>query len=116
MAAEHANGSFIGPTTLYPGYTTPAQPGETVVLYANGFGTTNVPVTSGSTTQSGTLSPLPVIKIGGVAATVKFAGLVGVGQYQFNVVVPPNAANGDQTITATYNGLSTQTGTLITVQ
>jgi len=116
VAAEHANGSFIGPTTLYPGYTTPAQPGETVVLYANGFGTTNVPVTSGSTTQSGTLSPLPVIKIGGMAATVKFAGLVGVGQYQFNVVVPPNAASGDQAITATYNGLSTQTGTLITVQ
>jgi uncharacterized protein (TIGR03437 family) len=116
VAAEHANGSFIGPTTLYPGYTTPAQPGETVVLYANGFGTTNVPVTSGSTTQSGTLSSLPVIKIGGVAATVKFAGLVAVGQYQFNVVVPSSLASGDQSITATYNGQTTQAGTLITVQ
>jgi uncharacterized protein (TIGR03437 family) len=116
VAAEHDNGSFIGPTTLYPGYTTPAQPGETAVLYANGFGTTNVPVTSGSSTQSGTLSPLPAITIGGVAATVKFAGLVAVGQYQFNVVVPSSLASGDQSITATYNGQTTHAGTLITIR
>ena len=32
------------------------------------------------------------------------------------VIVPPNAANGDQAITSTYNELSTQVGTLITVQ
>ena len=114
-AVHNANGSLIGPTTLYPGYTTPAQPGETFQLYANGFGSTNVPVTSGSPTQSGTLSPLPVIKIGGVTATVQFAGLVAVGEYQFNVVVPSSLANGDQSITATYNGQNTQAGTLITI-
>jgi uncharacterized protein (TIGR03437 family) len=74
-----------------------------------------VPVTSGSPTQSGTLSPLPVIKIGGVTATVQFAGLVAVGEYQFNVVVPSSLANGDQSITATYNGQNTQAGTLITI-
>jgi uncharacterized protein (TIGR03437 family) len=32
VAAEHASGSLIGPATLYPGATTPAKPGETVVL------------------------------------------------------------------------------------
>jgi hypothetical protein len=32
------------------------------------------------------------------------------------VIVPLDAANGDQTITATYNGLSTQVGTSIAVQ
>jgi uncharacterized protein (TIGR03437 family) len=116
VAAEHADGSFIGPSTLYPGYTQPAQPGETVVLYANGFGPTNVPVASGAPGQSGTLSPLPAIKIGGVAATVKFAGLVAVGQYQFNVVVPSSLATGDQSITATYGGQTTQGGTLITIE
>jgi uncharacterized protein (TIGR03437 family) len=47
---------------------------------------------------------------------MQFVGLVSPGLFQFNAVVPPNAANGDQTITATYNGLSTQAGTLITVQ
>jgi uncharacterized protein (TIGR03437 family) len=116
VAAVHSNGSLIGPASLYPGSTTPAKAGETVMLYANGFGPTNVPVTSGSVAQSGTLSPLPSIEIGGVTADVRFAGLVAVGEYQFNVIVPAGLANGDQSITATYNGQTTQAGTLITIQ
>ena len=116
IAATHANGSYLGPTSLYPGLTTPAQPGETIVMYANGFGSTSTPVVSGSETQSGTLSPMPVITIGGVAATVTFAGLVAPGEFQFNVVVPPSLANGDQPTIAMYNGLTTQAGTLVTVQ
>ena len=116
IAATHGNGSYLGPTSLYPGLTTPAQPGETIVMYANGFGSTSTPVVSGSETQSGTLSPMPVITIGGVPATVTFAGLVAPGEFQFNVVVPPSLANGDQPTMAMYNGLTTQAGTLITVQ
>ncbi len=115
VAAVDANGGFIGPTSLYPGLTAPAAPGEVLQIYANGFGATNVPVSNGSSAQSGTLSPLPVIKIGGVAADVQFAGLVAVGEYQFNVVVPASLGNGDQSITATYNGQTTQAGTLITI-
>jgi uncharacterized protein (TIGR03437 family) len=115
VAATHANGAYIGPSTLYPGTTTPAAPGEIVAIYANGFGSTNVPVQSGSITQAGTLSPLPVIKIGGVTAAVQFAGLVAPGEFQFNVAIPSSLANGDQTVTATYNGVSTQPGTLITI-
>jgi uncharacterized protein (TIGR03437 family) len=117
IAATHANGSLIGPTTLYPGASTPAQPGETILVYANGFGPTSTPVVSGSETQSGTLSPLPVITIGGVQASVQFAGLnVTPGEFQFNVVVPSPLSAGDQPISATYNGLTTQAGTLLTVQ
>jgi uncharacterized protein (TIGR03437 family) len=67
--------------------------------------------------QSGTLSPLPVIKIGGVAATVQFAGLnIIPGEFQFNVVVPGSLADGDQPIVATFNGTTTQAGTLLTIQ
>lgn len=65
VAATHVNGSLIGPTTLFANASTPAVPGETIVLHANGFGATNVPVASGSINQSGTLSPLPAIQIGG---------------------------------------------------
>jgi uncharacterized protein (TIGR03437 family) len=32
VAAVHLSGSLLGPTTLYPGSSTPAKPGETVVL------------------------------------------------------------------------------------
>ncbi len=115
IAATHVNGTYIGPATLYPGLTTPAQPGEVVVIYANGFGPTSTPVVSGSETQSGSLSPQPVIKIGGTNANVQFAGLVAPGQYQFNVAVPPNLPDGDQPLTATYNNQSTQPGTLLTI-
>jgi len=118
IAATHLDGSLIGPTTLYPGYSTPAFSGEMIVIYANGFGATSVPAVPGAETQSGVLSPMPVITIGGMAATVEYAGASGApGEFQFNVVVPASiAGSGDQPIVATYNGLTTQTGTLLTVQ
>jgi uncharacterized protein (TIGR03437 family) len=59
--------------------------------------------------------PVPKDAIGGVPATVAFAGLVAPGEFQFNVLVPSSLANGDQLVIATYNGLTTQAGTLITV-
>jgi uncharacterized protein (TIGR03437 family) len=116
VAARHADGSLLGPSTLYPGSTTPARPGETVVLYANGFGPVSIPVVPGSAVQSGSLSPRPVIRIGGTDAVVQFAGLVAPGQFQFNVVVPPGTPDGDHPVTASYSGSPTQPGTLITVQ
>lgn len=85
------------------------------MLYANGFGQTSVSVVSGAETQSGTLSPLPVIRIGGIAATVSFAGLVAPGEFQFNVVVPASVPSGDNPITATYNGAEASPAGLITV-
>jgi uncharacterized protein (TIGR03437 family) len=112
----HANGSLVGPATLYSGSTTPAKLGGTAMLYANGFGSTPVPVVSGSVTQSGALSPLPEIKIAGIAATMTFAGLVAPGEFQFNVVVPASLTDGDQTITTTLNGLTPQPGTLMTIR
>ena len=115
VAAVHADGSLLGPSSLsVPGYTfTPAKPGETVLVYANGFGATNVPLVAGSSTQSGTLTPTPTVTIGGVTATLSFAGLVSPGLFQFNVVIPLNAPGGDEPITATYNGATTQAGTLL---
>ena len=82
------------PATLYPGSTTPARPGETAVLYANGFGPTATPVVGGSLLQSRVLSPPPVIGTAGTSATVQFAGLVSPGESQFNVVVPDNTPAG----------------------
>jgi uncharacterized protein (TIGR03437 family) len=115
VAATHVSGALLGPASLYPGSTTPAKPGETVVLYANGFGSTSAPVISGSETQSGNLSPLPVITIGGVAATVSFAGLVAPGEFQFNVEVPAAAPSGDNAITAAYNGAEASPAGLLAI-
>ena len=115
VAAAHADGSYLGPASLYPGVTTPAKPGETVVLYGNGFGPTSPPATAGSAVQMAPLPALPVIIIGGNVAIVQFAGLVEPGEFQFNVMVPLTAQAGDNTLTAVYNGLTTQTGVLLSV-
>jgi uncharacterized protein (TIGR03437 family) len=115
VAAVHVNGGLIGPITLYPGASTPAAPGETIVLFGNGFGATSTPVTSASLSQGGSLPTLPVIKIGGTQATVLFAGLISPGLYQFNIVVPSNVPIGDNGLTASYGGVSTQAGVQLTI-
>jgi uncharacterized protein (TIGR03437 family) len=116
VTAVHSNAMLIGPPSLYPGLTSPAKPGEAIVLYANGFGQTSQPVVRGSESQTGSLPALPLVEIGGVAATVQFAGLVSPGLYQFNVIVPASAPDGDNAVVATYNGVTTQSGTMLTIQ
>jgi uncharacterized protein (TIGR03437 family) len=116
VVATHLDGSLIGPTTLYPGLSTPAASGETIVVYANGFGPVLPAVVNGSATQTGNLPSLPVVRIGTGTATVTFAGLVSPGLYQFNVQVPAGAPSGDNSITATFNGNTTQAGTLLTIR
>ena len=113
-AGPYVIGTHLSGTDL--GQSTPAHPGEVVILYANGFGPISPPVAAGSEVQSGSLPALPAIQIGGMPAVVQFAGLVSPGLYQFNVVVPSSAPSGDDAITATYNGLSTQAGAMLTIQ
>jgi len=113
---RHLDGSLIGPVTLFPGLTTPAKPGETIVLAGNGFGQTSSPVASGSLVQSGTLATLPVITVGTFQAMVQFGGLASPGDFQFNVELPSSLPDGDLPIQATYGGATTQKGALITIQ
>jgi uncharacterized protein (TIGR03437 family) len=115
VCAVHLNGSLVGPTTLYPGASTPAAPGETILVYGNGFGPAASALTTTSLTQSGPLPSLPAIKIGGLGATVLYAGVVSPGLYQFNVTVPIGTPNGDNPIAASYKGLTIQGGSLITI-
>ncbi len=118
IAATHADGSLLGPASMsVPGYTfTPAQLNETIILYGTGFALPSVPLTDGSAMQSGSLPSLPVIKFGNSTAQVSFAGVVSPGEYQLNVVVPPDASHGDNTVTVTYNGVTPARTTLIAVQ
>ncbi len=115
VAAVHADGSLVGPTTLYPGQSTPARLNETILIYANGFGQTTPAIVNGSATQFGTLPVMPEIKLGGAVAKVAFAGVTAPGLYQFNVVIPGNISSGDNSIVATYNGVATQAGALISI-
>jgi uncharacterized protein (TIGR03437 family) len=117
IIATHANSSLIGPSSLYPGYSTPAQPGETIVLYGVGFGLPSTPLLDGSSGQSGVLPSSVSCQIGGAKAPVIFAGLVSPGLYQFNVTVPATGlTDGDSPVTCTYQGASIPPGALIAIR
>jgi len=118
LVATHTDYSLVGPASMsVPGYPfTPAQPGETILLYAFGFGMPKSAMVSGSASQSGSLPTPPVIQIGGAAATVTYAGVISPGLYQLNVVVPKTATSGDNPITCSYNGATSPGGDLIAVQ
>jgi uncharacterized protein (TIGR03437 family) len=118
VAALHANYSYLGPASMSaPGYTfTPAAPGETILLFGDGFGLPVSMLTAGSDVQTGALpSPWPRITIGGATATVQYAGLISPGLYQLNVVAPSTAADGDNQVIAYYAGVSSPTGAMIPV-
>jgi uncharacterized protein (TIGR03437 family) len=116
--ATHADGSLVGPGWMSaPGYTfTPAEPRETIVLYAFGFGLPTTLLIDGSSSQAGSLPTAPSIQIGGTTVAVLFAGVISPGLYQFNVTVPMTVGDGDNSLVASYGGLTTPTGAVITVQ
>jgi uncharacterized protein (TIGR03437 family) len=119
-AGVHADGSYLaGPRLVLLGIPgTPAKVGETIVLFGTGFGATDpvIPATSPVT------APLPLarpqdlrLRIGGLDATIAYAGLISPGVYQFNVVVPQVGA-GDQSVVAELRGLLSQLNLLLTIQ
>ncbi len=116
IAAYHSDDvTPIGATGVVTG-STPAKPGETIVLYGTGFGPTNPAYPSGQLLSSAyPLASTPTVTFGGTSATVTFAGLTAAGLYQINVTVPPSTPNGDIPVVATIQGASTQATAIITV-
>lgn len=119
-AAVHPNGTFVGRTDLFGGAVSslPSAPGDRILLFGTGFGPTT-PSVDPAVVFSGS-APLPAgndlsILAGGQRATIEFAGLVGNGLYQFNIVVP-NVPDGDQTLVAQIGGQRSQSTLRLTVQ
>jgi uncharacterized protein (TIGR03437 family) len=116
VAAVRVDGQYIGPATLYPGLTVPAKAGDTLMLFGTGFGPTN-PITDFGQTFSGAPPTANTVTatIGGVNATVVFAGLVAPGEYQFNISVP-NVPSGDNLVVVQVSGVASQLNAYLTVQ
>ena len=107
---------YIGPTGAFSFPTRPVKAGETLLLYGVGFGATTSPVAAGQVFSGAAPSvTLPLVTIGGVNATVGFAGIVEAGLFQFNVVVP-NAGSGDRLLQASVGGVTTPSNVYITLQ
>jgi uncharacterized protein (TIGR03437 family) len=94
--AVNPDGSLAAPVGAIPGVAShPATPGDTLVLWGSGFGAVNPPATTGDNSLDSLrqVTTLPTVNIGGVSATVTFAGLSPqfVGVYQINVTMPSTA-------------------------
>ena len=117
IAATHAAGAFLGPTTLFPGLTTPAKPGEVIVLYGTGFGPTNPAIPDGLIVSgAGELTNDVTVRFGSLTGDVSFKGQTATGLYQINVKVPDAAPDGDAPVTITVGGVQSPAGAFITVQ
>jgi uncharacterized protein (TIGR03437 family) len=119
-AAVHVDGTYVAPPgVLGSGVTSsPAKPGETILLFGTGFGGTT-PAAPADQIVS-TAAPLTDltrlrINIGAMPAAVPFGGITAAGVYQFNVVVPA-APDGDQPLDVSIAGVSAQTGLAIAVK
>jgi uncharacterized protein (TIGR03437 family) len=105
-----ANGTFVGTTT------TPAAPGETIILWGSGFGPTTpvnpfgvaIPATPTYSTSSNVTvtlngAPIAVYQNIGVLAP----GLAGL--FQVGVTIPASLANGTYQLATSVNGVTSPT-------
>lgn len=98
VVARHLDYSLVGPATLYPGASTPAKAGETIILVAFGLGEPfNPPPPAGSATQTGSIRTVRCWISGLVADTVGAA--ISPGLAQLNVTIPANVPSGENAIT-----------------
>ncbi|MCS6951364.1 MAG: hypothetical protein NZM33_00730 [Bryobacteraceae bacterium] len=107
---EHGHVVYVGRPEWFGGAVAarPAKPGERVLLFGTGFGPTTPQVPAGRAFSGAAPLTEPVqVTVGGVAATVEFAGLVGPGLYQFNLVVPQGVSPGDAAVVAEIAGVTT---------
>jgi uncharacterized protein (TIGR03437 family) len=100
-------GAFISNANL-------ANAGDVLTLYATGLGATNPVVPAGPAPSSVVnTATLPAVTVGGVSATVSFAGLSPglVGLYQINFTVPATA-QGSVPVVVSIGGQSSNSVTL----
>jgi uncharacterized protein (TIGR03437 family) len=118
-AAFFADGTYVLPVGAIAGVSSrPAKPGDTIVVYGVGFGPVTPALQAGQLVQqANSLASTFQLSIGGVGATVPYAGLAPnyTGLYQFNVVVP-NVPTGNAPLTFTLGGVNSTQVLNIAVQ
>jgi uncharacterized protein (TIGR03437 family) len=103
---------YVAAPGILPGAASrPAKPGDSIVLYANGLGTTNPPYPPGEgLTMAYPISDLSLVRVTvrGVPAAVQYAGMVYAGLFQVNIQVPGGIGEGDLPVVLYIGGQSTQ--------
>ena len=122
VATRNADGSFAVKAGTFAGLTTtPAKPGEVLILWGTGFGPTDNPVTPGIQTPTDKLyntASKVTITINNTPAEVIYAILAPTyaGLYQIAITVPPSLADGDWPIKASIGSFQSPDGVLLSVK
>jgi uncharacterized protein (TIGR03437 family) len=95
-AAVNLDGAIVGTVAG----TRPAAPGSIISIFGTGFGQTT-PIAANI---NGPVTPVPLsgpveVWIGMNKTELLWAGMVGIGLYQFNIVVPATITPGDYYVT-----------------
>jgi uncharacterized protein (TIGR03437 family) len=110
-AAVFPDGTVVGDPAKTAG-TRGARPGNHISLYGTGFGASPSGVVINSHTA---LSNPVVVTVGGQPATMTYAGLVGAGLFQINIVIP-NLPVGDHPVAIQFQGASAATSPSIPIR
>ena len=106
----------VAPVGSIPGrQARPAESGEFLSIFCTGLGATSPTVESGATGAGEAVTTPVTATIGGVNASVSFAGLAPgfVGLYQVNAVVPGGVGPGPAVpVVITQNGIASNTVTI----
>jgi uncharacterized protein (TIGR03437 family) len=119
-SGSYGGGSYdiLGPSGTSLGYTTvAAKLGDTVEVFAVGFGPTDPPVPAGHSFSGAAPASNPMtVLINNISITPLFAGITEAGVFQINIVIPTSVGTGDVPIQALVGGVQTPAGTVISVQ
>ncbi|HYA18576.1 MAG TPA: FG-GAP-like repeat-containing protein [Bryobacteraceae bacterium] len=110
IIAQHADYSLVSDSS-------PAVPGEYLVIYLSGMGLTSNAIADGAATPASPFSiPLatPTLTLNGVNIPIYFSGLTpgDAGLYQINFQVPGNTPNGDLPLVVSEAGQSSNAAIL----
>lgn len=121
--AAYSNGGVIAQHTDFSlvTSTSPAHPGEALIMYLVGMGATSSMVPSGTAAPSNPTASVtlqPTVQVDGQSADILFAGLTpgGVGLYQIDFVVPPAAKAGNLNVIVMQGAAVANTVTLPVAQ
>ena len=98
--------------------TRPARAGDSVQIYCTGLGATNPLIPTGQAASSATPAVVqPTVMIGGISATVQYAGLAPgfVGLYQINAVVPAGLSGSSADVVISGAGATSRSGVTLAV-
>jgi uncharacterized protein (TIGR03437 family) len=122
VIATRPDFTYVAQNGTFPGLTTtPAKPGEAIILWGTGFGPTTPTAPAGVATPNDTTystSTLPTVTVNNVSATVIAAALApgSAGLYQVAIYVPTTLPNGNWPVQATIGGVQSPSNLVLWVQ